>query len=65
MSIQSKSIKKLLVLKDVVSAEFTEVEMPSEHMPHTVGSLPVYDENGVLLGYIAIYEDASFTGGSA
>ena len=55
MGIQSKSIEKLIVMKSPVSQEYTADVTVAASMPDTVGTVPVYDENGNILGYMALY----------
>lgn len=61
MASQAKNKAKLLVTKDKVSKEFTAAVLVggSAVLATTTGSLPVYDEEGVLLGYIALFDTAT------
>lgn len=61
MAIQSKSKEKLIVMKDKVSKELTASALVggSAILATTTGSLPVYDENGDVLGYIALFDTAT------
>ena len=61
MAIQSKSKDKLIVMKDKVSKEVTASALvgASAILATTTGSLPVYDENGDILGYIALFDTAT------
>lgn len=61
MGVQSKSIEKLLVLKDSVSKEKTSFAAIASGTATTTidGTLPVYDEKGNLLGYIPLYTAAT------
>ncbi len=61
MPIQSKSKDKLIVMKDKVSKEATAVALvgASAILATTTNSLPVYDENGDILGYIALFDTAT------
>lgn len=64
MAIQSKSREKLLVMKDKVSAEATTglALVGGTAITATAqASLPVYDEHGVLLGYVALFATAALT----
>jgi len=58
MAKQSKSKSKLIVCKDVISKEFSAQTLVggTNIVADTTGSLPVYDENGTLLGYIALFD---------
>jgi len=58
---QSKSKAKLLVLKDRVSVEATTGLTADITVPAAVGTIPVYDEAGTHLGYIAIFDTADLT----
>lgn len=59
---QSKSKAKLLVGKDKVSKEFTAATVVGGSILSTsTGTLPVYDETGTLLGYIALFDTADLT----
>jgi len=57
---QSKSKDKLLVLKDKVSKEYdsTANVVGGSILGTATGTLPVYDETGALLGYIALFDTA-------
>jgi len=61
MAIQSKSKDKLIVMKSAVSKELTASALVggTAILATTTGSLPVYDENGNVLGYIALFDTAS------
>lgn len=61
MALQSKSKDKLIVMKDKVSKEVTASALVggSAILATTTGSLPVYDENGDILGYIALFDTAT------
>ena len=62
MGIQSKSREKLLTLKDKVSEEATTglaLVGGSAITANAQASLPVYDENGTLLGYVALFDTAT------
>lgn len=61
MAIQSRSIDKVLSFKNKISAETTAATITEGAMPDTAASLPVYDENGNILGYIALYGNADLT----
>lgn len=61
MAIRSKSINKVLAMKDKVSQELTATAVDYTSMPDTTGSLPIYDESGKILGYIALYSNADLT----
>ena len=56
MAIQSKSREKLLVLKDKVSKEVAAITTSTTTTLDADNMLPVYDENGDLVGYIALYD---------
>lgn len=58
MAIQSKSREKLIVMKNKVSAEATAVTLVggTNIVADTTYSLPVYDEQGILLGYMALFD---------
>ena len=58
MPLQSKSKDKLLVMKDKVSKEVTASALVggTAILATTTGSLPVYDEKGNILGYIALFD---------
>lgn len=61
MSIQSKSREKLLVSKDKVSAHVTAVTLVggTNILADTKNSLEIFDENGVSLGFIALFDTAN------
>lgn len=60
MAVQSKSKAKLIVMKNKVSDEITTaVKDPAVDLSDTTSSLPIYDENGKLLGYIALWAAAT------
>ena len=61
MAIQSKSKDKLIVMKDKVSKEVTASALVggTAILATTTGSLPVYDESGNVLGYIALFDTAT------
>ena len=61
MAIQSKSKDKLIVMKSAVSKEFNAVTLigGTNIIADTTGSLPVYDEGGNILGYIALFDTAT------
>jgi len=61
LAIQSKSKDKLIVMKSAVSKEITASALVggTAILATTTGSLPVYDENGDVLGYIALFDTAS------
>ena len=61
MSIQSKSREKLLVSKGKVSSHVTAVTLVggSAILADTVNSLEVFDEDGVSLGFIALFDTAT------
>jgi len=58
MAIQSKSKDKLLVMKDKVSREANAVTLVggSAITATTTNSIPAYDEDGNILGYIALFD---------
>ena len=56
MAIQSKSREKLLVLKDKVSKEVAAITTSTTTTLDADNMLPVCDENGDLVGYIALYD---------
>ena len=58
MPLQSKSKAKLIVMKDKVSKELTASALigGTAILATTTGSLPIYDETGNLLGYIALFD---------
>lgn len=61
MAIQSKSREKLLVGKDKISKHTTATALvgASAILADTVNSLEVFDENGVSLGFIALFDTAT------
>ena len=61
MAVQSKSKEKLIVMKDKVSVEASAVTLVggTAILADTTYSLPVYDEKGNLLGYIALFDTAT------
>jgi len=61
MAIQSKSKDKLLVMKDKVSVEATAAVLVggTNILATTTYSIPAYDENGNILGYIALFDTAT------
>lgn len=61
MAIQSKSKDKLIVMKDSISKEATVATLVggTAITATTTNSLPVYDENGDILGYIALFDTAT------
>ena len=64
MSGQSKSREKLIVMKDRVSSEATtglSLVGGSNITATAQASLPVYNEKGVLLGYIALFDTSTLT----
>ena len=61
MGIQSKSMDKLIVMKDKVSSEYLADVTATGSMPDTKGTLPIYKENGEILGYIALYTNANLS----
>ena len=58
---QSKSRSKLLVSKDVVSKHVTAVTLVggTAILADTKNSLEVFDEKGVSLGFIALFDTAT------
>jgi hypothetical protein len=58
MGLQSKSKAKLIVMKDNISKELTASALVggTAILATTTGSLPVYDEHGNILGYIALFD---------
>ena len=62
MAIQSKSREKLLVSKDKVSAHVTAtVVVGGSITGSTMNTLEVFDENGVSLGFIALFDTVDLT----
>jgi len=63
LGIQSKSIEKLLVLKSKVSEEATTglTVVGSTIAATATATIPVYDEKGTLLGYVALFDTANLT----
>jgi hypothetical protein len=60
MASQSRSRDNLLIMKNKVSKEVTViVKDPAETLSSTKASLPVYDEKGQLLGYVALFATAT------
>lgn len=61
MAIQSKSREKLLVGKDKISKHASAVTLVggAAILADTVNSLEVFDENGVSLGFIALFDTAT------
>ena len=55
---QSRAPEKMLLLKDSVSREFTAASTQLGEIK-TVGSMPIYDEKGRLLGYIPLFKNAN------
>jgi len=61
---QAKNKAKLVVMKDKVSAEHTDLSASSPAVVSTAavqGTLPIYSETGVLLGYVALYANPDLT----
>lgn len=60
---QAKNRDKLLVLKDKVSKEATTgLTVAGTAIAATAtGTVPVYDETGNLLGYVALFDTANLT----
>lgn len=63
MAIQSKSKDKLLVFKDKVSVESTSglSVVGSTIAATATATLPIYDEDGTLLGHVALFDTANLT----
>jgi len=64
MGTQAKNRAKLIVMKDKVSDEANIGISPAvvaASMPAAGGTLPIYDETGVLLGYVALYTNPDLT----
>lgn len=63
MGLQAKNKAKLLVLKDKVSVEATTglSVVGSTIAATATATVPVYDENGTLLGHIALFDTANLT----
>ncbi len=63
MAIQSKSREKLIVMKDKVSKEATTglTVVGSTIAATATATIPVYDENGDLLGHVALFDTAALT----
>ena len=61
MAIQSKSREKLITFKNKVSDEVTTSALVggAAILATTTGSLPIYDEKGTLLGYVALFDTAN------
>lgn len=61
MAIQSKSREKLLVGKDKISKHVTAAALVggTAITATTTNSLEVFDENGVSLGFIALFDTAT------
>lgn len=59
---QAKNRYKLLVLKDKVSAEVTtglSLVGGTNIVADAIASIPLYDENGTLLGHVALFDTAT------
>lgn len=63
MTIQSKSKDKLIVMKDKVSSEATTglSVVGSTIAATATATIPVYDENGTLLGHVPLFDTANLT----
>lgn len=63
MAIQSKSKDKLLVLKEPVTKEMTSglSVVGSAIAATATHTVPVYDEDGNLLGHMALFDTADLT----
>ena len=63
MTIQSKSREKLITMKDKISEEATTglAVVGSTIAATATATLPVYDEKGVLLGYMPLFDTANLT----
>lgn len=58
----SRARSKLFTLKNKVSESVNSgLSVATAEMGDAVASLPAYDENGNLLGYIALYSDKDLT----
>jgi len=63
MAIQSKSREKLLTTKGKISEEATTglSVVGSTIAATATATLPIYDENGTLLGYVPLFDTANLT----
>ena len=64
MTVQSKSRAKVITTKDKISAEATtglSIVGGTNITANAQASLPVYDENGTLLGHVALFDTATLT----
>ena len=61
MAIQSKSREKLLTTKNKVSAHVTAVTLVggTNILADTKNSMELFDENGVSLGFVALFDTAT------
>ena len=61
MAIQSKSREKLLTTKNKVSAHVTAVTLVggTAILADTKNSIELFDENGVSLGFVALFDTAT------
>lgn len=58
---QTKSRTKLYSNINVAAADYTAAAIATAAMPNTVGSVPIKDENGNILGYVALYANNTLT----
>lgn len=58
---QTKARKKLYSNINVAAADYTAAAIATASMPNTVGSVPVKDQNGTVLGYVALYATSTLT----
>lgn len=63
MTAQAKNKAKLVVMKDAVSKEATTglTVVGSTIAATATATIPVYDEKGVLLGHVALFDTATLT----
>ena len=58
---QSKARSNLYSNINVAAASETAAVVAAGSMPNTTGSVPIKDENGNILGYVALYAAANLT----
>lgn len=61
MAVQSKSKSKLATFKSNISEEVSVAGTSSTSTVNAGKSLPIYDEKGNVLGYVALYANVGLT----
>lgn len=57
MAIRSKSINKVIAFPSRISEHFNAEVVTNGNMPATIGTLPIYNENNEVIGYVPLYEE--------